>query len=165
MVLGPKGFGDITNAERMDFAEPMLKLNLDKRLIAFLGHVHDARALRALMYCLEKGVENAAESLITNAEGMTRTLSPADAKIAAKALQDVIEYIEVTHLRGGAAAHMKKEDNYAEWKALQARAGKALLKVHQPENAPIPDLRPAVDRSVSRRSGKKLAGGGSIRSN
>jgi len=33
-------------------------------------------------------------------------------KLAAKSLQDVIEYIEVTRLRGGPTAHMKKEDNY-----------------------------------------------------
>ena len=32
MVVGPKGFGDITNSERLDFAEPMLKRDLDKRL-------------------------------------------------------------------------------------------------------------------------------------
>ena len=93
------------------------------------------------MYCLEKGVESAAESLITNAEGM-ENLSPADAKIAAKSLQDVIEYIEVTRLRGGVSAHMNKEDNYTVWKTLQARAGKALLKVHQPETAPIPGFDP-----------------------
>jgi hypothetical protein len=64
-------------------------------------------------------------------------LPPADAKIAAKALQDVIEYIEVTRLRGGIEAHMDKDDKYLEWKALQARAGKALLKFHKPEAAPI----------------------------
>jgi hypothetical protein len=33
---------------------------------------------------------------------------------------------------------MKKEDKYLEWQALQARAGKALLKVKQPDRAPIP---------------------------
>ena len=64
--------------------------------------------------------------------------SAADSKIAAKALQDVIEYIEVTRLRGGIKAHMDKDDKYTEWKALQARAGKALLKFHKPETAPIP---------------------------
>ena len=141
MVVGPKGFGDISNSERLDFAEPMLKLNLDKRLISFLANVHEARALRALMYCLEKGVESAAESLVKNAEGMGK-LSPKDGKIAAKSLRDVIEYIEVTWLRGGVEAHMKKEDNYYGWKALQARAGKALLKVHKPEAAPIPEFDP-----------------------
>lgn len=139
MVLGPKGFGDLTNADRMDFAEPMLKLNMDGKLIQYLGRVHDARALRSLMYCLENGVRQAAESLVTNAEGIDRTtLSTTDNKIAVKALQDVMEYMEVVHLRGGPAAHMAKKDNYAGWKALQARAGRAMLKLHQPKEAPIP---------------------------
>jgi hypothetical protein len=141
MVLGPKGFGDITNAERLDFAEPMLKLSLDKRLIGFLANVHEARALRTLMYCLEKGVEEAAESLVANAEGMKK-LSPKDSKIAAKAIRDVIEFIEVSRLRGGPSAHMSKEDNYYGWKTLQARAGMVLLKVYKPETAPIPEFDP-----------------------
>jgi hypothetical protein len=121
----------------MDFAEPMLKLTLDPGLISYMSHIHEARALRTLMYCLEQGVSSAAANLITSAEGI-KDLTPADAKIAAKALQDVIEYIEVTRLRGGVTAHMNKEDKYTEWKALQARAGKALLRFHQPEKAPIP---------------------------
>ena len=89
------------------------------------------------MFCLEKGFSAAAESLITNAEGPEK-LSAADSKIAAKALQGVIESIEVTRLRGGVKAYMNKDDNYTGWMALQARAGIALLKVHQPETAPIP---------------------------
>ena len=72
------------------------------------------------------------------AEGL-KDLSLKDSEIAAKAIRDVMEYMEVTHLRGGITAHMKKEDNYLEWQALQARkAGKALLKVKQPDRAPIP---------------------------
>ena len=46
--------------------------------------------------------------------------------------------MEVNYLRGGVKAHMDKDDNYTEWKALQARAGKVLLKIHKPETAPIP---------------------------
>jgi hypothetical protein len=141
MVLGPKGYGDITNSERMDFAEPMIKLNMDGKMIAYLGGVLDARALRTLMYCLEKGVTTAAESLVSNAERL-ENLKPADNKIAVDAVRNVIEYIEVTHLRGGVTAHMSKESNYVAWKDLQARAGKALLKLHQPEMAPIPDFDP-----------------------
>jgi hypothetical protein len=94
------------------------------------------------MFCLKNGVEQAAESLVTNGERLPSDLPSADAKVAAKALQDVIEYIEVTRLRGGVEAHMKKEDKYYEWKALQARAGKALLKVHKPEKEPIPEFDP-----------------------
>jgi hypothetical protein len=137
MVIGPKGYGDITGAQSIDFADAMLKINLEPRIVKLLGSIHEARALTTLMYCLEKGVSSAAESLIANAEGMDK-LSPSDSKIAAKALQDVIEYIEVTRLRGGIKAHMDKDDNYTGWKALQARAGKVLLKIHKPETAPIP---------------------------
>ena len=50
--------------------------------------------------------------------------------------------MEVTHLRGGPTAHMKKEDKYYVWRALQARAGKVLLKIHKPEEAPIPEFDP-----------------------
>jgi len=137
MVLGPKGYNDISSAARMDFADAMLAITLEPKIIKLLGAVHEARALSTLMMCLKKGVSNAAESLISNAEGM-ENLSAADAKIAAKALQDVIEYIEVTRLRGGIKAHMDKDDKYTEWQALQARAGKSLLKIHKPEKAPVP---------------------------
>jgi hypothetical protein len=82
---------------------------------------------------------------VTNAEGIKEgSLSPADNKIAVKALQDVMEYLEVVHLRGGPAAHMDKDDKYVEWKTLQARAGKAMLKLHQPEAAPIPTIDPLL---------------------
>lgn len=131
--------GDPADSQRMDFAEPMLKLAMDKRLIKYLDRVHEARALRALMYCLENGVGEAAESLITNAEGL-EDLSANDSKIAAKAIRDVMEYIEVSHLRGGVEAHMKVEDRYTYWKELQARAGRVLLEVHKPDAAPIPGL-------------------------
>ncbi len=141
MVVGPEGYGDVTSAEALDFADAMVRLNLDKRLISYLGHIHEPRALKTLMYCLRKGISTAAESLISSAEGMGN-LSAADGKIAAKSLQDVIEYIEVTRLRGGVSAHMRKEDNYAGWKILQARAGKVLLKVHKPEAAPIEGFDP-----------------------
>lgn len=137
MVLGPKGYEDVTSKERMDFAEEMLTYSLEPRIIKLLGQIHEARSLKLLMYCLQKGNAGAAASLITNAEGLKK-LSPADTKIAVKALQDVIEYIEVTRLRGGIKAHMDKDDKYTEWQALQARAGKVLLKIHKPESAPVP---------------------------
>ena len=137
MVIGPKGYGDITAAQQMDFAEAMLKLTLEPRIVQLLGTIHEARALRALMFCLEKGVGSAANSIVANAEGMDK-LSPADAKIAAETLRQLIEYIEVSHLRGGIKAHMDKDDKYTVWKELQARAGKVLLKIHKPETAPIP---------------------------
>jgi HEAT repeat protein len=139
MVIGPKGYGDITSKEALDFADPMLRLNLDKRMVQYLGHIHEVRAMKTLMYCLRKGVPTAANSLITVAEGL-KNPSTADGKIAAKSLQDVIEYIEVTQLRGGVAG--KDWRYYPKWKILQARAGKVLLKVHKPEEAPIDGFDP-----------------------
>jgi len=139
MVVGPKGFGDVTNAERLDFAEPMVRLAMDRRLIDFLSNIPEARTLRTLMYCLRNGVPSAAASLVTCAESM-EGLSSKDGKIAAKALRDVIEYIEVTHLRGGVEGKDFRE--YPVWKSLQARAGKVLLKVYKPEAAPIPAFDP-----------------------
>lgn len=142
MVIGPKGYGDITSEQRMDFAEAMLKINLEPRIMKLLGSIYEARALRALLFCLEKtggGHGGPAESIVANAEGMDK-LSPADAKIATHALQGLIEYIEVNHLRGGREEHQGRRDYYDEWKALQARAGKVLLKIHKPETAPVPSF-------------------------
>ena len=136
MVIGPKGFGDVTSAARLDFADAMLARVLDPHLVSYLGNIHEARALRTLASCLRQGVQSAAESMIRSAEGMSK-LPPADAQIAATALKDVIEFIEVNKLRGGLEKHMSKDDNYVGWKALQARAGKALLKFHNPGAAPI----------------------------
>jgi hypothetical protein len=137
MAIGPKGFGDISNAEAVAFADALLKFNLSDDVVVYLGMIPDARAMNSLMFCLQKGVTRAAESLIACAEGLDK-LPPADAKIAATALQGTIEYIEVTRLRGGMKAHMGVDDRYTYWKALQARAGKALLKYLKPESSPIP---------------------------
>ena len=58
-------------------------------------------------------------------------------------MTEVIEYIEVTQLCGGVSAHMGRKEEieaYNKWKTLQDRAGRALLKVHQPEKAPVPEF-------------------------
>ncbi|MFU8892844.1 MAG: DUF6288 domain-containing protein [Luteolibacter sp.] len=145
LVVGPKGFGDITAAQQMDFAEPMLKHAIDRKLVNYLSNIREARALRALVYCLQQGQTNAAENLVLIAESLDGDkLTPADRAVAVEAIRNVIEYIEVTRLRGGPEARMGKDDNYAEWKTLQARAGKALLQIHKPESAPIPTLDPLL---------------------
>lgn len=139
LVLGPKGFNDISDKERMDFVEPMIKMSMNKDLITYLATIYDARALRSLLFCLENGVSSAVESMVSNAESCPQ-YSTEDSKVAADALRNVIEYIEVTYLRGGPAG--KDFRVYPIWKAMQARAGKALLKVHKPEAAPIPSFDP-----------------------
>jgi len=136
-MVGPNGVTDVTDAQRMDFAESMLRMKHDARLITYLGHIHTGRAIRTLAELMKEGsTALAAKSIIAAAEGMNNPPA-AEAKIAADALAQVIEYIEVSYLRGGVAAHMSKEGDYAGWKATQARAGKALLKVHRPGKEPV----------------------------
>lgn len=139
LVLGPKGVGDLTDKERMDFVEPLIQLSMNKDLITYLSTIYDARALRTLNYCLENGVAGAVESLVSNAERAPQ-YSSEDSKVAAEAIRNVIEYIEVTYLRGGPEG--KDFRVYPKWKAMQARAGKALLKVHKPEKEAIPTFDP-----------------------
>jgi hypothetical protein len=125
----------------VDFARAVLDMKLDDRLIQYLGKVHTGRSIQLLfdVMKLTDRTELAAQSIISAADGMEKP--PEDeAQIAADALAQVIEYIEVTRLRGGMAAHMDKDDNYLGWKEIQARAGKALVKVHKPQKAPIPTL-------------------------
>ncbi len=134
MVLGPKGFGDRTDDQRIAFAGGILQLAADTRLVTFLGRMGSPRAMPLLVNELRKGFKPAAESVVANAEAM-KNLAPTDAAIVAQALRDVMEYLEVTVLRGGPEGKDFRE--YPVAKALQARAGQALVKVHKPEAAPI----------------------------
>jgi len=134
MVLGPKGYGDRTDDQRIAFARAILTLAGDTRLVTFLGRMGSPHAMPLLVDQLRKGHKAAAESVVVNAESM-KPLPPADSAIVAQALRDVMEYLEVTVLRGGPEGKDFRE--YPAAKALQARAGKALVKVHKPEAAPI----------------------------
>jgi hypothetical protein len=137
-MVGPNGVGDVTDAQRMDFAEPILAVKHDPRFIAYLGKIHTGRSLKTLYEVMKSGsAALAAPAIISAADSMEKA-PEAERAIAAEALTSVIEYIEVTKLRGGYAAQSAKEDNYAGWKTIQAEAGRALLKVHKPKAAPIP---------------------------
>lgn len=136
-MVGRHGPGDVTDEQRLDFAAPLLHMIHDKRLIAYLGKVHTGRSASTLLGVMKKGsTETAAKAIIACVEGMEKP-PRTDARAAADALIEVIEYIEVTRLRGGVKAHMRKEDRYAMWKSLQTRAGRALLRVYNPTEAPI----------------------------
>jgi hypothetical protein len=82
----------------------------------------------------------AAESIVSATTGMEKA-TPADRELAAAALIDTIEFIEVTYLRGGISAVMKKDKSaqgaYARWKSLSAQAGKNLLKLGDPDEPAI----------------------------
>jgi len=83
-----------------------------------------------------------AKSIIASAEGISCP-TKLDSQIASEVLADVIEYIEVTHLRGGMTKQIedwRESMEYMEWKGLQARAGQALLKFHKPTESAIPEF-------------------------
>jgi hypothetical protein len=110
----------------------------DGGLIAYLGKVHTGRSIQLLYEVMKNGSAAVAAPVIIKASDGMENKPPAECAIAAEALASVIEYIEVTKLRGGYAAHSDKEDNYAGWKTTQVMAGRALLKIHKPKTAPIP---------------------------
>ncbi|MFT7515067.1 MAG: HEAT repeat protein [Candidatus Omnitrophota bacterium] len=138
LLIGPEGVYTVTDTEKMDFAGPVLKMVLDDSIIKFLGRVHTGRSILALQDAMKRGsTTTATKSIIACAEGMAKA-PIADREFAADALQGVIEYIEVTQLRGGPEAHDYRF--YPGWKTTSERAGRALLKVFKPEKAPLPEF-------------------------
>jgi HEAT repeat protein len=139
-MVGRHGTGDVTDAQRLDFAGPLLKLKQDPKLITYLGKVHTGRSVQALYEAMKTGsAPVASRAIISAADGMERSPEE-ERKLAAEALAGVIEYIEVRYLRGGPSTHMSKDDDYLGWKSLQAQAGKAMLKVHKPKSTAIPSF-------------------------
>ncbi len=140
-MVGPKGPDDVSDDHRVTFARGILNLTMVDGLIDFLGRVHTGRSIQLLFEIMQKTnrAELAAKTLVAAADGM-KNPPPDEARIAADALTQVIEYVEVTRLRGGIEARMGKDDNYLEWKDVQMRAGRALLRLHRPEREPIPTI-------------------------
>jgi hypothetical protein len=142
-MVGRNGVSDVTDKERVKFARAILNVKYDDRLITYLGRVYTGESVRLMFDVMKRGGEStpvAVEAIIACVEGMYKP-SEEDAKIAAEVLTDVIEYIEVTQLRGGVQQTFdNKHSPYFMWKGLQGRAGQALLKVHKPKKAVIPEF-------------------------
>ena len=142
MVVGPNGINNVTNKQRLDFADPLLRMVRNESMTAYLGTVHSGRSAQILQRVMRQGgvTTTAAESIISATTGLEKA-TPADRKLAAAALIDTIEFIEVTYLRGGVEAVLKKDKYaqgaYARWKSLSAQAGKNLLKLDNPGKPPI----------------------------
>ncbi|MFO7822082.1 MAG: DUF6288 domain-containing protein [Lentisphaeria bacterium] len=138
MVTGPDDIGHVSDDTKLDLAVPLVKMTHNRSLISYMGQIHRGRCVKALSEIMKKGAaETTAPAIIAAAEGMQET-SAKERKTAAEALRNVIEYIEVTRLRGGISEHMEKTDRYLFWKNYQTRAGKILLKLDKPEEAPMP---------------------------
>ena len=139
MVIGSDDIGNLSNEQQLDFADPLLKMVRNPKIVTYLGHLHSGRSARILQRCMRLGgvTSIAAESIIAATTGMENA-PEADRKLAATALIDAIEYIDVTHIRGGGMANDPK--SYAIWKARSAQAGKNLLKLDKPVDNPIPEF-------------------------
>ncbi len=150
-MVGRKGMGDVSDKDRVSFGREILNMKYDPHLISFFGRVYTAQSMQLLYDVMKKGggesfyghgtsTEIAAKALIACAEGVENP-SKEDSALAAQVLADLVEYIEVTHLRGGYKEHVKSHRDagpYMAWQGLQARAGQALLKFHKPKERTIP---------------------------
>ncbi len=141
-MVGRNGMEDVTDKERVRFARGILNLTYNDRIVSFLSRVHTGQAIQLLYDVMKMNPETSAKSIIASAEGI-RLPTKLDSQIASEVLADVIEYIEVTHLRGGMTEQVqdwRESMGYMEWKGLQARAGQALLRFHKPDKTPIPEF-------------------------
>jgi len=145
MLMSPEGIGKRSIEEQLDYAEAVLKMTLNNDTIAYLGRIKTGRCAYILQGAMRRGAPSSAGRAIIEA---TRDLSSAtkkDREYAEKALVDVIEFIEVTHIRGTAEDYVYKSkgerERYMKWKAISAQAGKNLLKLTQDkEPEPLPEF-------------------------
>lgn len=145
MVISPQGIGKRPIEEQLDYAEAVLKMTLNNGTIAYLGRIKTGRCAYILQDAMRRGAPSSAGQAIIEA---TRDLSEAtkkDRDYAEKALVDVIEFIEVTYIRGTAEDYLDKHIDaqraYVAWKAISAQAGKNLLKLTQnKEPDPLPEF-------------------------
>jgi len=144
MVNGAEVVGRVPDDVNLDFAEAHLPVVRSLDVIKFMGNIHKGRCLEILFRYMKKGpkrvTEACAQSIIAAAEGMSPTLPLAERKAAADVLAQVIEYVNVVHTRGGALAHMRKEDRYAMWKSIADNAGAALKRIYSPVEDGIGDF-------------------------
>lgn len=144
MVIGADDVGNLSNQQRLDYADSLLNMVLDKSTVTYLGCIPSGRCAYILQRTMRRGEpETAAKAIIAATTDLSEA-SDADRKLGAAALIDTIEFIEVTQLRGGVTQVLQKTKEaraaYPRWKALSAQAGKNLLKLDKPGKAPLPEF-------------------------
>lgn len=145
MVMSEQGLGKRPIEDQLDYAEAVLKMTLNNNTISYLGRIKTGRCAYILQDAMRRGAPASAGQAIIEA---TRDLSDAtkkDRDFAEKALVDVIEFIEVTYIRGTAEDYVDKSKDeqraYMKWKAISAQAGKNLLNLTQnKEPDPLPEF-------------------------
>jgi len=150
-MIGSESLADMTDKQRVAFARQVMAMKVSSELVDFLGWIPTAQSLELLMEVMKsgKGAGRASENRDTAVKSMMECLelfeaeSKADAGLAREVVTQLIEYIEVTHLRGGADKHVKgwrDAHGYAAWKAMQSRAAAILLTLGDTDEADTPSL-------------------------
>jgi len=150
-MIGSKRLADMTDKQRVAVARQVMAMKVSSELVEFLGWIPTAQSLELLMEVMKagKGAGRPSENRDTAVKSMMGALevfqaeSKADARLASEVVTQLIEYIEVTHLRGGADTHVKgwrDAHGYAQWKAMQSRAAAILLSLGDTQEADTPSL-------------------------
>ncbi|MGB0768583.1 MAG: HEAT repeat domain-containing protein, partial [Phycisphaeraceae bacterium] len=145
MVISPEGIGKRPIDEQLDYAEAVLNMRLNEDTIQYLGRIKTGRCAYILQNAMRRGAPASAGEAIVEATSDLSDASKKDREYAEKALVDVIEFIEVTYIRGTAENYVfkTKEDQgrYLYWKAISAKAGQNLLKLTEnKEPDPLPEF-------------------------
>lgn len=145
MVMSSEGPGKRPFEEQLDYAESVLKMTLNDDTIAYLGRIKTGRCAYILQDAMRRGAPSSAGLAIVEATADLSNATKKDRDYAESALVDVIEFIEVTYIRGTAEDYIYKtkeeQGSYLQWKAISAQAGKNLLKLTQnKEPEPLPEF-------------------------
>jgi HEAT repeat protein len=140
-----KRLADMSDKQRVAFAREVMKMKVSDELVTFLGWVPTAQSLDLLfsaMTAAKSDRDHVVKSIMGCLE-LFETESKADTRLAREVVAQLIEYIEVKHLRGGADTHVKEwrqARGYAQWKAMQSRAAAILLTLGDTREADVPGL-------------------------
>ena len=131
--------------EQLDYAETVLAMLLNDDTIEYLGRIKTGRSAFILQKAMRRGAPASAGQAIIEATDDLSNATQKDRAFAESALVDVIEFIEVTYIRGTAEDYVLKSKEeqmrYMQWKTISAQAGKNLLKLTQSkEPEPLPEF-------------------------
>lgn len=145
MVLSAQGVGKRPVEEQLDYAEKVLETVLNRDTLEYLGRIKTGRCAYILQDAMRRGAPASAGQAIIEATTDLSKASKKDKQLGESALVDVIEFIEVTYIRGTAEDYVAKSVDeqraYMKWKAISAQAGKNLLKLtNSKEPEPLPEF-------------------------
>ncbi|MFK7790786.1 MAG: HEAT repeat domain-containing protein, partial [Phycisphaeraceae bacterium] len=145
MVIAKQGLGKRPIEEQLDYAETVLKTVLNKDTLEYLGRIKTGRCAYILQDAMRRGAPASAGQAIVEATADLSNASKKDKQLGESALVDVIEFIEVTYIRGTAEDYLDKhvdaQRRYIRWKTISAQAGKNLLKLtNSKEPEPLPEF-------------------------